>query len=245
MTYFGKTYEEAVEILKDDNEYYNGWGRKFLHASDVGQLLKSPRGFVNKQTISTVPLVMGGYFHTLILEPEKIGNYKIIDTSTRSTKQYREESDGKICLLQKEVDNIHKMRDSIMNNTYANALITSMSDYEVPAVGEIAGVPFAGKADVVNHLEGCLIDIKTTADISKFRFSAKRYNYDSQAYVYQKLFDMDMIFVVIDKETHDIGVYSCSDNFILGGKQKLGNAIENYKMIDEIDINQYFISEVL
>ena len=48
-----------------------------------------------------------------------------------------------------------------------------------------------GKADIINHEEKLIIDLKTTADIEKFRWSASKYNYDSQAYIYSKLF-LDM-----------------------------------------------------
>ena len=36
-----------------------------------------------------------------------------------------------------------------------------------------------GKADIVNHNEKLIIDLKTTADLNKFKYSASKYNYDS------------------------------------------------------------------
>ena len=36
-----------------------------------------------------------------------------------------------------------------------------------------------GKADIINHDDKLVVDIKTTADINKFKSSAYRYNYDS------------------------------------------------------------------
>ena len=66
--------------------------------------------------------------------------------------------------------------------------------YEVPAVKEIYGVKWKGKADIVN--KHVLIDLKTTSDINKFKWSAKEYNYDSQLFIYQQLFGKPLIFLL-------------------------------------------------
>ena len=36
---------QILNKLRDDNEYYNGIGRKYLSNSDIGTLLKNPREF--------------------------------------------------------------------------------------------------------------------------------------------------------------------------------------------------------
>ena len=105
-----------------------------------------------------------------------------------------------------------------------------------------------GKADVVNHKEGLVIDLKTTADINKFRSSAFRYNYDSQAFIYKELFSYDFIFIVIDKTTKQIGIFECSDEFLNAGYMKVKNASKVYDLFykdKDFDPNQYFISETL
>ena len=53
--------------------------------------------------------------------------------------------------------------------------------YEEPAIGKVKGLMWKGKADIV--ASDCLIDLKTTSDINKFKWSARDYNYDSQAYI--------------------------------------------------------------
>jgi len=75
-----------------------------------------------------------------------------------------------------------------------------------------------------------IIDLKTTADISKFKYSATKYNYNSQAYIYQKLFGYEMIFMVIDKNTHQIGIYDCSPGFLSYGEDKVQQAVEAYEL---------------
>jgi hypothetical protein len=78
-----------------------------------------------------------------------------------------------------------------------------------------------GKADILNHDEGLIVDLKTTSDISQFPYSAKKYNYDSQAYIYKKLFGYDLVFMAIDKQTHQIGIFDCSEAFLKNGEDKV------------------------
>ena len=61
-----------------------------------------------------------------------------------------------------------------------------MLNTKQPEITELEGQMWKGKADIVNHDEKLIIDLKTTADITKFKYSASKYNYDSQAYIYRK-----------------------------------------------------------
>ena len=100
----------------------------------------------------------------------------------------------------------------------------------------INGIPFRGKADIVQGTK--IIDIKTTADLDGFKFSAYRFSYDLQAYLYLQLFPQaeEFIFVVIDKKTRDIGIFDCSEEFLESGKKKLEQGIENYKFFFQGDV---------
>ena len=231
-----------------DSNYYGGFGKNFLSNSDIRTLLTNPEKF-GDNVIKSVPMVIGGYFHTIILEPEKVDSYKIIDATTRNTKKYKELSEGEICLLESEADKIGKMRDKLLGNDIIRGLIRDGNvEYEVPAVTEIFGEMWKGKADVINHDEKLIIDLKTTGDIEKFRSSAYRYNYDSQAYIYQTLFPgYDMIFVAVDKNSHKLRIYECSEKFLSSGKNKVVDAIAAYRLInsDEYDPSQYLETETL
>ena len=199
--------------------------------------------------IKSVPMVIGGYFHTIILEPEKVDSYKIIDATTRNTKKYKELSDGEICLLESEADRIGMMRDKLLENDIIRGLIREGNvEYEVPAVTEIFSEMWKGKADVINHDEKLIVDLKTTGDIEKFRSSAYRYNYDSQAFIYQTLFPgYSMIFVAVDKNSHQLRIFECSEKFLESGKQKVIDAVVAYKLINsaEYDPAQYLETHTL
>ena len=194
--------KNIIAKLKDDTHYYGDFGRQYLSNSDISTLLSNPLEFGQPSKPSAAFLV-GGYFHTAILEPNKLKKYQVIPSSTRNTKLYKEMSGGELCLLQHEVDMIEAMKDKMISNDICNGLINSTNtEYEVPGVSELFKYVWKGKADIINHDDKLVVDIKTTADINKFKSSAYRYNYDSQAYIYRRLFGYDMLFIVIDKNTH-------------------------------------------
>ena len=154
-----------------------------------------------------------------------------------------------MCLLQHEVDKTEALVNTHMNNKVCRDLIAEeKGEYEVPAITELYGQMWKGKADIVNHDEKLIIDLKTTADITKFKYSASKYNYDSQAYIYSSLFGYEFMFIVIDKKTHQIGIYDCSPKFYESGQDKVKRAVEAYDLFyktDSFDPKQYFISKTL
>jgi len=251
--------EQILQKLKIDEDYYGDFGNQFLSNSHVGRLLNDPLNIFKPMKPSPAFLI-GGYFHTCILEPEKLKKYKVVKSTNRNTKAYKDVADGELCMLEQEVDMVELMRDKVMNNDICRDLIqgeqfrkvkhkaSEYIEYEVPMITELFGQTWKGKADIVNHEEKLIIDLKTTADISKFQYSANKYNYDSQAYIYSKLFGYEFLFIVIDKNTHQIGMFDCSPKFYERGEDKVRRASEAYDLFyktEEFDPKQYFISKTL
>ena len=239
--------KEIINKLKQDEHYYGDYGKQFLSNSDISVLLKNP-SLLRKDKPKTTAMVIGGYFHTAILEPNKLKSFKIIQSSTRNTKAYKEMSGGEICLLQHEVDKIELMQEAIMDNKICKELINGNVEYEVPGYTDILGNNWKGKADVINHDEKLIIDLKTTSDIDKFKWSASKFNYDSQAYIYSSLFDYEMLFMVIDKETLQIGLFDCSPDFYASGEDKVRKATDAYDLFyktEDFDSKQYLITKTL
>jgi hypothetical protein len=242
---------KILKKLKNDEDYYGDFGNQFLSNSHVGRLLKDPLNVFAPSKPSPAFLV-GGYFHTCILEPDKLEKYKVVKASTRNTKAYKDVAGGELCLLEHEVDQIELMREKVMSNDICADLIMGtdgkLNNFEVPMITELFGNKWKGKADIVNHNEKLVIDLKTTADIDKFQWSASKYNYDSQAYIYSKLFGYEFLFIVIDKNTHQIGVFDCSPQFYERGEDKVRKASEAYDLFyktKDFDPKQYFISKTL
>lgn len=240
--------DQIIERLKNDEDYYGDFGKQFLSNSNIMTLLTNPAALRDPNP-SNINFLIGGYFHTAILEPDKLKKYKIVQSSTRNTNVYKEMSGGEMCLLQHEVDTLEVMIDKVLANEVCRGLIRGNNvDYEVPGIAEISGQMWKGKADILNHSEKLIIDLKTTSNILDFKYSAKKYNYDSQAYIYKHLFGYDMVFMAIDKNSHQIGIYDCSEKFLETGKEKVEKAVEAYELFyndpDFIPEN-YFINLTL
>ena len=239
---------DVLKKLEIDEYYYGDFGKKYLSNSDISTLLTNPLALGQPSKPSPAFLV-GGYFHTAILEPNKLVKFKVIESSSRNTKAYKEMSGGELCLLQSEVDKIELMTEKVLANNVCKDLIRGINvEYERPGITELAGQMWKGKADIVNHDEQLIIDLKTTADINKFRYSASKYNYDSQAYIYSKLFGYEFVFIVIDKNNHQIGLYDCSPQFYERGADKVSRAAEQYKLFyqsEDFDPQQFFINQTL
>jgi hypothetical protein len=243
-----KVLNEAIERLRKDEDYYGDFGRQFRSNSDISTLLTNPLALGAEQK-PNINFLIGGYFHTAILEPDKLKKYRIIESTTRNTKLYREISNGEMCLLQHEVDKLELMIDTMLSNDACNDLINGIDvEYEKPGIKEIEGLLWKGKADIVNHDEKYVVDLKTTSNLHNFRNSAYKYNYDSQAYIYRKLFGYDLIFIAIDKATRQIGIFDCSDKFYDSGKEKVKQAVEQWKLFydnPDFDPKNYFINSTL
>jgi len=240
--------KEIVNKLKSDEHYYGEFGKQYLSNSDIYALLNNPLDF-KKPSESSAAFLIGGYFHTCILEPNKLKKYKVVQATTRNTKIYKEVSDGELCLLQHEVDMIEDLKYRMFANEICRDFIQNESnEYEVPGIIELEGNWWKGKADIINHDEKLIIDLKTTNDISKFKYSAYKYNYDSQAYIYSKMFGYEFLFIVIDKNTKQIGIFDCSNRFYESGADKVKRATETYELFyktEGFDPSQFFLTKTL
>ena len=242
---------DVLSLLKNDTEYYSGVGKNYLSNSDIGTLLTNPRNF-GIQREDNKNFAVGRYFHQLLLEPNKASNVITVDVASRNTKAYKEAieaSSESVLLLSKEAEATRQLTDTMMSNIHFYDLVRDEGNqYEVPAIGEIMGHQWKGKADIVGS--DVLIDLKTTSDIEGFRWSAKKYNYDSQCYVYQALFGKPLIFLVIDKTSGMLGEFVPTEDFIKGGGDKVAKAVEVYeKFFHEPtktdDIDSFYISDNL
>ncbi len=238
---------ENIEKLRDDEQYYGDFGRQFLSNSDIGKLLNDPTQFRQPQA-DNINFHKGRYFHQLILEPEKAKETKFIDVSSRNTKTYREQATRGIIMLKKEGQQIRDCVSAMMSKLpFFEGVRQEGNEYEVPAIKEIKGVLWKGKADIV--CTDKLIDLKTTSNIDDFKWSARKYNYDSQCYIYQELFGKPLVFYTVDKTDMRLGIFTPTEEFVQRGEEKVIRAVNVYKKFfgenAEFDINEYFIEDNL
>jgi hypothetical protein len=109
------------------------------------------------------------------------------------------------------------------------------------------GEVWKGKADIISS--EYVIDLKTTANIEEFKYSARKYNYDSQAYIYNQIFGKPVLFIAVEKGTNKTGMFDCSEEFLDRGKEKVQRAIEVWRKFfgpnKTEDITQYYTKETL
>lgn len=242
--------KDVIEKLRDDEQYYGAFGQQYLSNSDIGTLLKNPMYFRKPQE-DNINFHKGRYFHQLILEPEKAAETQFIDIGSRNTKAYKEQAiyySQDIIMLEKEGQEIRDCVSAMMGNLdFFGGVRQEGNIYEQPAIKEIQGMMWKGKADIV--CTDKLIDLKTTSNLGDFKWSARKYNYDSQCYIYEQLFGKPLVFYVVDKTTKMLGIYHPSEDFIERGRNKVTEAIKVYKRFfgkeSDFDINEYYVNEVL
>lgn len=237
-------------MLRHDADYYGEFGKQFLSNSDLKTLRENPREF-GKQREDSKAFIEGRYFHTAILEPTKLPDIPVSDAKSRNSNAYKEFLSSRgidVALLMPEVMALEAMIKNLKANTRIKDMIYAEGNkYEEPAIGEILGHMFKGKADIVT--DQYVIDIKTTGDIDRFKYSARDYGYDTQAYIYQKLFGKPLIFIAMDKKSHKIGVYYPQETFLEKAEAKIKQSLDIYNRFfseDSIEsLEEWVIEEPL
>ena len=248
--------KNVIELLRDDKQYYGGVGNQYLSNSDIGTLLKNPEMFGVSRP-DNKNFAEGRYFHQLILEPEKAKDVVWVDSASRNTKAYKEfidESGIEVALLRTEKDTIEALVDKMRSNLDFFELIHAKGNvFEMPNIMTYSSAhceshsltQWKGKADIVH--KDYVIDLKTTSSLDDFKWNARKYNYDSQAFIYQKLFGKPMMFLVIEKKTGRMGMFTGNQDFYQRGQDKMHRAIDVYHKFfsDEstIDIQNYYVKE--
>jgi len=249
----GETFskKELLEKMKDDEFYYNYLGKNALSSSSIKLLLDSPKKYkyITKYgSEQTNAFVLGWLFHTCILEPVVFSSQIFVDVQSKNTKAYKlaKEEHGKVFTI-KEKHQAERLADAFLRNEHALSLITNC-EFETPAIGMIGGYPFRGKADVLDSYR--IIDLKTCQDLKAFPYSAKKYGYDVQVYLYCELFNKpyeEFKFIAVDKSSCDIGIYDVSEGFYNQGKAKVLQALETFEtfFINGADLDSYCIKGTL
>tara|TARA_R100000734_G_C3319120_1_gene114331 strand:+ start:5907 stop:6668 length:762 start_codon:yes stop_codon:yes gene_type:complete len=247
----GETYlkEEIIGMAHSDDFYYGHLGQHALSSSSLKTLLKSPKTYRNVLkygSTDTPALIQGKLLHWMVLEPHKIDKLNIIEATTKNTKAYKEAKEKhQEVYLRKEINDAERLTDALLRNEEVLKLL-SKAEFEVPQIAMLEGLPFRAKADILR--DDMIVDLKSSQDLSSFRFSANKFGYDLQAYLYLKMFNKKKCtFIVVDKSSTDIGIFETSNEFIESGKHKFLQAVGIYKHFfqNENDLDQYVLRGIL
>ena len=247
----GTTVDPNAIDLDDDKVYYGDLGKLALSSSACKLLLESPKKYKyvtlygNEETKS---LVLGRLIHLMVLEPERIDKEcTFVDVASRAAKSFKETAvtNGAMTFTRTEREFSEKVSDALLQCEAVLKLLDGAKT-EQGALVEYMGLPFRAKADIMNGKH--LIDLKTTSGLSGFVYSADKYNYDLQAYLYSQIFGAEKFtFLVVDKGTLDIGIFEATESFLEKGKRKLHNAIDIYNDwfrgadLKEADVSNYVL----
>ena len=78
--------QKVLQKLKEDEHYYGEFGNQYLSNSNISTLLNNPLK-LGEPSKPNPNFLVGGYFHTAILEPEKLKSFKIVESTSRNTKE--------------------------------------------------------------------------------------------------------------------------------------------------------------
>lgn len=249
----GEIYQkdDLIKKMENDEFYYGEMSRNALSSSSIKLLLNSPKtyDYVTRYGSQESQALRDGWlFHTAILEPEVFNSQVFIDVQSKNTKAYKlaKEEHGKVFTM-KEKKDAERVADAVLRNEKALQLLND-SEFEVPIAGEVMGYPFRAKADILGKNRIC--DLKSSSDISSFPYSAKKYGYDVQVFLYCEMFGIpyeNFQFLVIDKGSLDIGVWNVSEEFYESGRAKTKEGINRYHDFFELgmDLDNYYIEGTL
>ena len=242
--------EELLDNMYDDSFYYGYLGQNALSSSSIKTLINSPKTYYFTKKYGsgeTQALRDGKLFHTMILEPGKLDDIIFVEAATKASKEFKlAKETGKEVYTKSEKKAAERLCDALLRNEAVKEYLTK-AEYEVPQIAMIDGIPIRAKADILKG--NTIIDLKTTTGIKDFRYSADKYSYDLQAWLYREMFGVEnFVFIAIDKGSLDIAIFECSDEFYEKGKAKFEQGVSNYKYFfqtEGVDLDQYVLRGVL
>lgn len=244
-----------TDRMNDDSFYYGECNKTMLSSSNAKNLLDSYKKYfyvIKYGGKETQPLRDGWLFHTAILEPDVFERQHFTKVKGKNTiefkkaiKDYEDNPQVKV-FTSAEKESANRLADAFLKNSQLVSYLNK-AEFEVPVAGEVMGMPFRGKADIITK-EGGIIDLKSTTNISQFKYSAKSFSYDLQCYIYCNLFNIhykDFYFIAIDKDSLVPKFCNVSEEFYFKGEEKCEKAIKEYKENINKDLNEYLIFETL
>lgn len=208
---------ECRKVKNTNAEYHSGGG---ISRSALFKMSVSPQWFRYCRENPAPPasaMVFGGAFHKAVLEPEGFDSEFAVcpdvDLRTKDGKavysRFLEESAGKRVISQPEHEAIQGMRESILANKYASALISGECETSYYWTDELTGVLCKARPDAVKRLKdtGVIADLKSCvhADTESFTKDCIRYGYDLQAAMYKEAVELEsgiphaFVFIAVEK----------------------------------------------
>jgi hypothetical protein len=229
-----------------------------LSASGMKQILRSPKHYLQSRTerVEKPAFDVGHAAHSLILgvgrDIEEIpddllsGPHRSISSEKAKAKVQEIRDAGKVPLKPKDYAAVKGMRDAVMANAKARAILELPRYTEVSlfALDPETGTPLRGRLDIA---AGALCgDVKTTTDVRehKLRGVIQDLGYDVSGEVYrllmQLVLDVDpepVQLIFVEKEPpFEVRVVKLGDGWQVGGRARMRRAIEIFQSCMEFGV---------
>jgi len=212
--------------LTDTNYYSQEANESYLSASGVkafrdceAAYMATIQGLCEPKEQTTAMLV-GSYVDCRLLEPAKYPAFR---------EEHRDAIHKRGGFKRADFERADQMVDAVKRQEYVMKLLEGES--QAILTGDIQGVPFKSKLDVLNRDTMTLVDLKTTADVNSKTWSAKHsrkvgfidaWDYWTQMYIYLDLCGRN-----------DIEIKSC---YIVAVDKKSPPAVRVYDMSDTVSL---------
>lgn len=228
--------KDILRLMLEDEYYYGHLGKYALSSSSFKTILSSWDEYQLElngmgRDIPKQALRDGRLIHLAVLEEHRLKDLTIID-STKGSKAFKnavEEFNETMVYTTREMDKCIPLAENVIKDFDAWALLDG-ADKELPGIKMIDGIPVRAKADIINHEYKHLIDLKTTADASRFEQSIDMFGYDLQGALYLHIFDCERFsFIILDKTTGEVTTRELKPAELARGRKKLRKAINIFK----------------
>lgn len=181
-------------------------------------------------------LIVGSAFHKLVLENETFGKEFVvmpnIDRRTKLGKEQYEQfvisSEGRQVITQEQYEMICAMRDSVLSNKYAVALLKGNHEHSFYTEDELTKENIKVRPDCYRSVQDRIVitDLKScrSAITEDFMRDVVKYSYDLQAYMYtlavSKVMNIpqeyvDFVFIAVERKAPYMINMLQADQFVL------------------------------
>lgn len=230
-----------IRKVKDSSKVYHS--RKAISRSKLFLMKKSPAHYkyiLENGSEQTEALRFGTMFHTFILEPKLFKRRYVIiphvDRRTKEGKAIIEQAtqSGKEIVTESELAILTAMRDNVMNNKYAAALLQGVKETSYYWKDDMTGIKCKCRPDCLTQIGNLniIVDLKScvSADTESFMRDALKFGYDLQAAQYKTGVELiedkpfKFVFIAVEKTPpYAVNILEADEIFIRKGYDDFRN----------------------
>ena len=244
------------KLLVESAEYYHSQAVENLSSHQVMDFIKCPLIYHHKkigkiQDKDTAAYLFGRAVHARVLEgkegfhdqfelgwPVNPDTNKAYGARTKLVQDWKAGL-NKPAISPSDADEIEAIAKGVSRNEFAVELLSNGYAERV-ARTFYEGIPCQIRMDWINPLRG-IVDLKTTNDIDKFPYDAKKYGYHHQAVFYLKVMYvitgkvLPFFVIAVEKsEPYRCGVWEFSKATLTTAEKQVNKAIRRIKECQEV-----------